>query len=312
MKIAILGTGGVGGYFGGRFAEGGEDVWFVARGRHLDALQRCGLRVKSRLGDILVKPIQATDDPAQIGPVDLVIVAVKLWDTADAVRAAAPLVGANTTIISFQNGVDAAEQFGAAFGAERVIGGVCHIAAAISGPGIIVHTGMMAKLTIGEFDRRNSPRIEAIMAACRKAGIDAHASDDIARAIWEKFIFLTAFSGITSLTRLSKGPILSDPDARDLFRAALAETASVARARGVRLSDDAVDRIMEFADSLPDEMKSSMLGDLERGNRLELPWLSGAVARLGAQAGVPTPIHRVIYQALKPYADGRAVNRIPV
>ncbi len=312
MKIAIVGAGGVGGYFGARLAAAGQDVWFLARGRHLDAIRRCGLRVKSRLGDVHVNPAQATDDPAVIGPVDLVVVTVKLWDTEAAIAAAKKLAGADTAFVSFQNGVVAADQLAAAFGRERVLGGVSHISAVISGPGIILHTGTMARLTVGELDGRRTARVNAFVDACRKAGIDAHASDDIRRAIWEKFIFLASFSGVTTLTRLSKGPIFADADTRALFEAAIAEAVAVARANGVALADDVVATTMRFSEGLPDEMKSSMLADLERGNRLELPWLSGAVAQLGAAAGVPTPVHRVIFQALKPYAGGRVSSVMPV
>jgi 2-dehydropantoate 2-reductase len=312
MKIAIMGTGGVGGYFGARLAVAGENVWFVARGAHLSAIRRCGLHIESRLGDLEIKPAQATDDPAAIGPVDLVVFAVKLWDTEAAAVAAKPLVGADTAVLSLQNGVDAVERLSAVFGKARVIGGLCHIAAAICQPGVIRHTGTMARVTLGELDGSRSARLDAIAAACRKAGVETVVSDDIARAIWEKFVFLASFSGVTSLSRLPKGPIFADPECRKLFESAIAEAAAVARARGVRLPDDLVGKLMAFGDGLPAEMKSSMLGDLERGNRLELPWLSGAVAQLGAASGVPTPVHQAIYRALHPYAAGRATQVTPV
>lgn len=312
MKIAIIGTGGVGGYFGGRLAENGNDVWFVARGRHLEEIRRCGLRVKSRLGDILVKPANATDTTSAIGPVDLVVIAVKLWDTDAAIEAAKPLLGPDTAVVSLQNGIDATERLVAALGAERVLGGTCQIAAAISGPGIIRHTGTLARITVGELDGRPSARTDAFGAACKKAGIDAAISTDIERAIWEKFAFLSSFSGVTSLTRLPKGPIMADPDTRELFQSALTEAIAVARARGVRVGNDLLEKLMNFADGLPDDMKSSMLGDLERGSRLEVSWLSGKVASLGALLNVPVPVHRVIYQALKPYANGRNTAVTPV
>ena len=308
MKIAVIGTGGVGGYFGGRFAEAGNDVWFLARGRHLEEMRRCGLKVKSRLGDMLIKPVQATDKSAEIGPVDLVLIAVKLWDTDAAIEAAKPLLGPDTAVVSLQNGIDAVERLVAALGKARVLGGSCQIAAVIGGPGIILHTGTMARLTVGELDGKSTARLEALTEACKKAKIDFIAAPDIDKAIWQKFVFLSSFSGVTTLTRLPKGPIFADPDTRTLFSAALAETVAVARARGVKLADDIVDALMKFLEGLPDDMKSSMLGDLERGARLELPWLSGTVAKLGAALGVPTPVHRVIFQALKPYAEGRNGN----
>lgn len=312
MKIAVVGAGGVGGYFGARLAAAGQDVAFIARGAHLAEMRRCGLRVKSVLGDLHVKPIVATDAPGEIGPVDWVVIAVKLWDTEAAARAALPLVGPDTAVVSFQNGVDAAERLAGVFERRRVVGGVTHIAAAISGPGTIRHTGTMAKLTLGELDGGGSARVEAFVAACRAAQIDAAAAPDIRRVIWEKFTFLATFSGVTALTRLPKGPILADPDTRALFEAALTEAVTVARARGIAMPDDMVARVMRFADGLPDEMRSSMLGDLERGGRLELPWLSGAVARLGDELGVPTPTHRTIYRALKLHAEGRTVKVTPV
>jgi 2-dehydropantoate 2-reductase len=312
MKIAVIGTGGVGGYFGARLAEAGNDVWFVARGRHLEEMRRCGLKVKSRLGDIHIKPVQATDVPKEIGPVDLVIIAVKLWDTDAAIESAKPLLGADTAIVSFQNGIEAVDHLVAAFGRQRVLGGVCQIAAMIGGPGIILHTGTMARLTVGELDGQSTPRLEALTVACKAAKIDFIATSDVHKAIWQKFVFLSSFSGITALTRLSKGPIMADADTRALFSAALAETVAVAQARGIRLADDIVDSLMKFCEGLPDDMKSSMLGDLERGGRLEVPWLSGTVAKLGASLGVQTPVHRVIYQALKPFADGRNTAKSPV
>lgn len=305
MKIAVIGSGGVGGYFGGRLAEAGNDVWFIARGRHLEEMRRCGLKVKSRLGDILIKPVNATDTTKDIGPVDLIMIAVKLWDTEDAIKAAKPLMGPNTAIVSFQNGIEAADRLVAAFGKERVLGGVCQIAAVIGGPGIILHTGTLARLMVGELDGKSTPRLEKLAETAKAAKIDFVATQEIDKAIWQKFVFLSSFSGITALTRLPKGPIMADAETRDLFKSALSESVAVAWARGVKLAGDIVDAQMKFCDGLPDDMKSSMLGDLERGGRLEVPWLSGTIAKLGDSLGVPTPVHRIVYQALKPFAEGR-------
>jgi 2-dehydropantoate 2-reductase len=313
MKIAVIGTGGVGGYFGGRLAEAGNEVWFLARGRHLEEIRRSGLKVKSRLGDILIKPANATDTTKDIGPVDLVMIAVKLWDTDAAIEAVKPLLGPNTAVVSLQNGIEAVDRLTGAFGKARLLGGSCQIAAVISGPGIILHTGTMARLTIGELDGKSSARLDALTEAAKQAKIDFVASPDIDKAIWQKFVFLSSFSGVTTLTRLPKGPIYADPDTRALLGAAIAEAVAVARARGVKLADDTADALMKFAEGLPADMKSSMLGDLERGARLELPWLSGTITKLGASLGVPTPVHRVIYQALKPYAEGRnGTTKTPV
>ncbi len=305
MRLAVMGTGGVGGYFGARLAAAGEEVTFVARGAHLEAIREHGLRVESKLGDLRIHPAKATDRPEEVGQVDMVIFAVKLWDTEAAAQAARPLLGADTGVVSFQNGVDSAERIAAVLGPGRAVGGVSHIAASIVRPGTIGHVGTLARLTVGEWDGSVSPRVQAFVGACRKAGVDVVETAEIGRVVWEKFVFLSAFSGVTTLVRRPIGPILADSDGRWLFEAAVAESVAVARARGVGLAEDQVAKVMDFAAGLPAEMKSSMLGDLERGARLELPWLSGAVVRLGREAGVATPIHRAIVAALRPHAGER-------
>jgi 2-dehydropantoate 2-reductase len=305
MRIVVMGSGGVGGYFGARLAASGEDVRFVARGAHLAAMQRDGLKITSKLGDLTVKPVTASPDPAALGPADLVVIAVKLGDTDSAIAGITPLMGADTSVVSFQNGVGAIDALTKAFGPERVLGGVAQIAAEISSPGSIRHTGTLARLVVGEPKGGLSPRVEAIAAAAKKAGIDVIASDDITRAIWEKFVFLASFSGVTTLARRAKGAIFADPDLKQLYADALSEAVAVARARGAALAPDHAERALKFTDGLPAEMKSSMFGDLERGNRLEVEYLSGAVARLGAAAGVKAPVHQAIYAALKPYMGGR-------
>ena len=304
MKIAIMGTGGVGGYFGARFAAAGGDVAFVARGAHLEAIRRDGLRVESKNGDLHVKPAKATDKPSEIGPVDLAILTVKLWDTDAAITAMAPLMGPGSAAVSFQNGVEAADKLAAAFGRERTLGGVSQIAAIIAAPGVIRHTGTLARLVIGELDGKESARIRALADLAKRANVDLVVSPDIRRAVWEKMVFLATFSGMTTLLRRPKGPIFGDPDTRAMFEQAATEAVAVARAQGAQLAADHVTKAMAFGDGLPAEMKSSMLGDLERGNRLELPWLSGAIARMGKAAGVPTPVHQFIYAALKLDAEG--------
>jgi len=308
MKIAIMGTGGVGGYFGARFASAGADVAFVARGAHLEAMRRDGLNIESRNGDLSLKPVKATDKPADIGPVDLAILTVKLWDTDAAIAAMAPLMGPNSAAVSFQNGVEAVDKLAAAFGRERTLGGVSQIAAIIAAPGVIRHTGAMARLVVGELDGKESARVKALADLAKRANVDLVVSPDIRRAVWEKMVFLATFSGMTSLLRRPKGPIFGDPDTRAMFEAAAAEAVAVARAQGAQLAPDHVAKAMAFGDALPPEMKSSMLGDLERGNKLELPWLSGAIARMGKAAGVPTPVHRFIYSALKLDAEGGRIS----
>lgn len=305
MRIGIFGTGGVGGYFGLRLAKAGSDVHFIARGRHLEAIRNHGLKVESALGDATLKPASATDDVAAVGPVDLAILAVKLYDTEDAATAMAPLVGPETTVMSLQNGVTANDTLTKAFGRERLIGGSCSIAAVVGAPGVIRHTGTMASMAFGEWDGRRTPRVESLLAACRKAGIDATLADDIAAVIWSKFIFLSAFSGITCMMRLPIGPIRADPETRALHRRAMEEAFAIARRKGVRLADDEVEKRMAFTDGLPAEMYASMYHDLTAGRRLELKWLSGAVVEMGKTLGVPTPAQESYWLALKLHADGK-------
>jgi 2-dehydropantoate 2-reductase len=305
MKIAILGAGGVGGYFGARLAVSGEEVHFIARGEHLAAMRKHGLQVFSANGDMLVKPVHATDKPAEVGPVDFVLVAVKLWSTEDALRDARPMVGPQTAVVSFQNGVVATELIAKAYGPAHALGGVANIAAVIESPGVIRHTGTMALLAVGELDGKLSARCQAFVDACTKAQVQARVSDAIEKTIWEKYVFLVAASSMTTLTRLPLGPIREDPDTRALMAQLMSEVVAVGRARGVPLDADLVERLLQRLDGMPREMVASMLGDLERGNRLELPWLAGGVVQMGKALGVPTPASAFILAALKLYIDGR-------
>jgi 2-dehydropantoate 2-reductase len=305
MRIAIIGAGGVGGYFGARLALAGEDVHFVARGAQLAAMRAHGLTVRRDAGDLRVHPVQATDDPASIGPVDLVLVAVKLWDTQSAAAAARSLVGADTAVISLQNGVRKDDTLREVLGTRHVVGGVCYISAFIEEPGVIRQVGAMQKIVFGEYGGARTPRTEVILAALTRAGIDADISPDIARVIWEKFVFLATLAGVTSATRMPIGAIRANPATRALFRDALGEVAAVARAEGAAIPDAFADDRVKFADSLPATMTSSMHGDLDHGRRLELEWLSGDVVARGRKLGVPTPVHRVLNDVLALYADGK-------
>jgi 2-dehydropantoate 2-reductase len=305
VKIVVVGAGGVGGYFGAKLAAGGQDVWFVARGAHLEAMRRDGLRVESANGDVLVNPVRATDRPAEAGVADLVMIAVKLWATVDALRDAKPLVGPHTAVVSFQNGVTAVDQVAEAFGREHTLGGVANIAAVIERPGVIRHTGTMAMLQFGELDGSISARVQALRAACEQAGIQCKVSENIRQAIWEKYVFLVGASSMTALTRLPLGPIREDHDTRSLMAQVMSEVAAVGRAKGVALDADLIDRLLVRLDGLPRQMVASMLGDLVRGSRLELPWLAGGVAAMGRQLGIPTPANQFVYAALKHYSDGR-------
>jgi 2-dehydropantoate 2-reductase len=301
LKIAIIGAGGVGGYFGGRLAYSGADVTFVARGQQLSALQQRGLEIQSALGSVRIDPIQVTGDSASIGIADLVIFAVKLWDLPDAVRAAAPLVGPHTTLVALQNGVDKDDLLRSVYADSHILGGVSYIAANISSPGVIAHTGRMQKLIFGP-----GPHAQEFLDACRAAGIDAEISPDIQMATWEKFVFLVGLSATTTATRLPIGEVRSHSKTRQLLLDIMQEVVAVGRAKGIRLPENYAAERLAFFDTLPAEMTSSMHKDLERGSRLELDWLSGAVVRLGETVSVTTPVNRVMAALLEPYAAGRS------
>jgi len=304
MKIAIIGAGGVGGYFGARLAQAGADVHFVARGAHLAALRRDGLRVESPLGDIHLPDVQVTDNTADIGRADIVWLAVKLWDTEAAVQPMRSIVGPDTGIISFQNGVTKDDVLRAAFGEAAVMGGVGYIAANIDRPGVIKHTGTMQRLIFGEYDGRRSARAQALLDACALGGINAELSDDIRKAIWEKFVFLVGLSGATATIRDTIGPIRSNPRSRAFLFDLMRETVDVGRALGVALPADFAEQRLTFVDGLPDVMTSSMHHDLRAGKRLEVSWLSGGVAQLGERAGVATPMNRAVWNILALYERG--------
>jgi len=301
-----MGTGGVGGYFGTRLALGGCDVTFIARGAQLAALRQRGLRVLSAVGNMHVERVTATDDPREVGPVDLVLFDVKLWDTEDAARLIVPMLGADTAVVSFQNGVLKDEVLRRLLGDRAVIGGVCYIAATIAEPGVILHTGAMQRLVFGEHDGVPFARTTAFLAACQRAGINAEISADIRRAIWEKFVFLLAMSGTTSAIGMPIGAIRARPQTRALLRDAMREVVAVGRSQGVSLAEDYVDNRLAFCDTLPAAMTSSMHQDLERGNRLEVDWLSGDVVRRGVATGVATPVSRVLHDVVVLHANGRA------
>jgi 2-dehydropantoate 2-reductase len=306
LKIAFIGAGGVGGYFGGRLAAAGEEVAFLARGRHLEAMRRDGLTLEGPSGPVRIHPVRATEDPAEAGPADLVVVAVKHWDLAGALPLARRLLGPSTEVLSLLNGVEATGILARAVGAERVLGGVAYVVAAIDGPGRIRYGGATARLAVGALGGRRSRAAEEFGAACRRAGVEIRVAEDIESALWEKFVFLTAVSGVTAAARLPIGPLRQHPGARELLERAMREATELARARGIALPSDTVDRQMAICDRLPADSVSSMLTDLSRGNRLELPWLSGAVERMGRESGVPTPAHAFLSAVLGPHAAGSA------
>lgn len=304
MRIAVMAAGAVGGYFGARLAQAGHEVAFVARGRHLEALRANGLRVQSPLGDLHLPSVNVTDEPAKIGTVDLVLFSVKLWDTSEAAEAVRPLLGEQTAVVSFQNGVVKDDILRQALGARHVVGGVAYIAATIAEPGLICHSGSLAKLAFGEYGGSLSPRVRQFRDACADSGIDAEISDRIERTIWEKFVFLVGLSGTTCLTRTAIGPIRSHPRSRAFLHDVMAEVVQVGRAQGIPLAAGYADERLAFTDRAPAAMTSSMLRDLEQGNRLELAWLSGDVVRRGAQVGVATPCNRAIFDMLSVHSEG--------
>lgn len=274
MKIAVFGAGALGCYFGGRLLQAGHDVSFVARGAHLNALRGSGMFIESALGDAHLASVHATSDPAQVGEVDLVLFLVKLYDTDEAARSLAPLLGEKTAVVTFQNGVDGWERIGNAIGAERVLGGIAYIFADVRAPGVVRHNGSLAKLVFGELDGSPSQRSMALEAALKGADVDAQLVDDVQVKIWEKFVVLSALSGVTALTRLPIGAVLADEHCASLFKQALEETASVGWRKCEGLAPDIAERQMAFAQALPYGMRASMLDDLERGKRLELVDLS--------------------------------------
>lgn len=309
MRIAIMGAGGVGGYYGGRLAQAGHGVAFITRGEHLRAIQAKGLKLVGEAGDILIPGAQATDDPGRLAPVDVVLFCVKLFDTEDAARAIAPLLSKGGVCITLQNGVDGQHRIGAIVGNDRVMGGIAFVSALIESPGVIRYTSKAPSIKFGEADGRMSERAARFRDACMAAGIDAEVVVDIRAAQWHKFVGLTVNAALTSLTRKPAGVVYHDPDLLALARAMLAESAAVARASGIPLPDDIVEQQIRNHQKFPPEMYASMYRDLARGRRLELESLSGLIVRTGRALGVPTPFHAMAYACLKPYVNGSSTDR---
>jgi 2-dehydropantoate 2-reductase len=304
MRIAIMGSGGVGGYFGARLCQGGADVHFVARGRHLEAMRRDGLRIEGEV-EIHVPRVNATDDAREIGVADVVMFCVKLWDTEPALKLIRPLVGPSTTVISFQNGVLKDRYLRAAYDSAQVMGGVGYVATTIERPGVIRQTGPMQRLLFGEFDGARSARGEALLAACLAGGINAEFSDNILREIWQKYVFLVGLSGTTTTIRKPIGPIRENPQTRAFLLDVMREVVAVGRAHGVDLAENYAEVRLKLADDVSPEMTASMHHDLERGHPLEVRWLAGGVVELGKAKGVPTPLNRAIADILALHAAGK-------
>lgn len=304
MKILVVGAGGVGGYFGARLAADGNEVVFAARGAHRAAMEQGGLRVLSAHGDLHIEKPALMDDPADLGLCDCVLIATKIWDLAEAAKAIRPALAHDTAVVPLQNGVAAEDIVAETLGPAHTVGGVAQIGAEIAEPGVIRHTGTLARLVVGELDGSKSWRLDALTGAFEGAGIDHKYSTDIQRDIWTKFVLLTAFAGVTAFYREPIGDAVSCEDGAALHAALLRESAAVGRAKGVALSDSLADRLIAGVRDFPAEMKSSMLTDLERGKRLELDWLNGTVVRLGRELGIETPAHARVVEALQPFAAG--------
>ena len=309
MKILIMGSGGVGGFYGGRLAHAGYDVTFVARGAHLAAMREKGLLIESESrGNIHVPRVKVTEDPASVGRAEYVIIGVKLWDTEAVARAVKPAVGPETGVLSLQNGVIKDDIIRRVVGPENLMGGVAYVGTSIARPGVIRQVGPLQRLLFGEYDGRRSARAEALLEALLKAGIDAELSTDIRRTLWEKYVFLVGLSGSTASTRLTIGPIRENPQTRAFLLDLMKETVAVGRALGVDLPPDYAEQRLQFADGVAYDMTSSLYHDLERGNPLEVEWLSGGVVQLGKQVGVPTPMNRAVWDILALHAKGRRAS----
>ncbi|MBL1068030.1 ketopantoate reductase family protein [Streptomyces sp. 7-21] len=304
MRIAVIGAGGVGGYFGARLRAGGNDVTFVARGAHLAAMRRSGLLVRGPLGEIRTPPGCAVGDPADLGPTDLVLVAVKLWDTEEVAARLRPLTEQGAYVLSLQNGVHKDDILRRHLPAASVLGGTCFVSAVIEEPGVVGYRGTLGRLAFGPYEPGQEDIARRLLDACRAAGVEADLSADVRRVIWEKFVFLVGLSGATASVRQPIGVILAHDRTRALLRDLMAETAAVARASGVGLDEGFADRQLAFCDTLPSGMTSSLHQDLQRGNRLELPWLSGGVADLAGPLGIPVPRNRAVADILAPYVHG--------
>lgn len=300
MRIAVIGAGGVGAYFGGKLAQGGADVVFIVRGATLEAMRTRGLRVDSIKGDFVVEQPNVTDDPAAAGKVDAIFVTVKAWQIAEAAESIKPMIGDDTMVVPLENGIDAPDQLAAILGSDHVLGGLCGIVSFIAGPGHIRHIGADPFIMFGELDNRRTARVEGLREVCAGAGVQADIPSDIHHALWSKFTFIAPMSGIGAVTRVPVGIWRSMPETRDLATRAIREIVDLARARGVELGDEAVDRTLARYDGLPPDATSSLQRDIIDGKPSELDAQLGAVVRLGRAAGVPTPVCETLLRLLLP------------
>jgi len=308
MRIVAMAAGAVGGYFGARMAGAGHDVFFIARSAHLEAMKTNGLRIDSVHGNLYLPKPNVTEDPKTVGPVDVVLFAVKLWDTEKAAEAARPLVGTNTRVITLQNGIDSVERITPILGAEQTAGGAAYIATVVEKPGVIKHTSNFARIRFGRADKRPDAMLQAFAETAKAAKLDADISPDINVELWEKFIFLTAMSGSTTALCSPIGPIREDPELRAFFHQLMQEAYAVGKAKGIALDPGFIDSRMDFLmNKVEPGMVASMAHDRERGNRLEVDWLSGKVRALGRELNIPTPASDTVHIVLKLHRMGKQV-----
>ena len=303
MKIACMAAGGVGGYFGARLQQAGHDVSFFARGRHLQAIRADGLTIESPTGNANLK-VRVFEQPKDAGIADVVLFAVKLWDTESAAEQIRPIVGPRTVVIPFQNGVESIDRLRRILPEHCVMGGSAYIATHIKAPGVIEHTGQMERIQFGPVLDSQREIANAFLQACKESRIQAEIPADIVKANWEKFVFLIGISSATAVARTTLGVVRADPDLRWLLEQCMQETWRLARKKGVALPEDFVASRMKNVDGLHAGMKASLLHDLENGGRLEAPWLCGAVSRMSAEAGLDAPVNRAVFAALKPFVNG--------
>jgi 2-dehydropantoate 2-reductase len=300
MKIAVMGTGGVGGYYGGLLARQGHDVTFIARGAHLKAIQKNGLQVTSIHGDFHIRPAKATDNPIEIGPVDLVLFCTKTYATDEATKQVKPIIRAKTTVMSLQNGVEAAEWIGAVLGKEHMIGATTWVSSSVEAPGAIKQVSQFRRVVLGELDGQVTERTQAILEALKETGITAELSENIRKILWTKFVFISAISSLGSLTRLPIGEYRSVRETRAMMIGLMKEVEAVAHAQKVALDEDVVEKSLDFIDNAAPHIRASMQLDVEAGRRSELESMVGVIGRKGREFGIPTPTADLIYAALLP------------
>ena len=300
MHIAVFGAGGVGGYYGGRLAQAGEDIVFIARGDHLKAMLTHGLRVDSVKGDFVVKPVQATDNPEQVGVVDLIIVGVKTWQVNDAAQAMRPMVGPETVVLPLQNGVETPAHLAAVLGTRHVLGGLCALVTLIVGPGHIRHIGVEPFVRLGELDNHMSERVQRLQETFVRAGVSVDIPSDIHAAMWKKFLNIVPFGSLGAVSRAPIGVLMEVPETRKLVKQGMCEIYELARTKNIALSEKIVDKAMAALEKIPASGTSSLQRDIIAGKPSELDAWTGAVVRIGEEEGVPTPLHSFLYYSLLP------------